>query len=155
VVKKVQIKEAFFEAMNQGYANPDSKKSSISILPRSKCTTYKKGNFLVIDMWFTSKLNNKSFGITIIWYKQSPVWFMAYAGEYEKEVIPFLKKVLALTYKNKSFHGGRGVPSYHSDGMHYGNNQDRSGFEDFSGKETVYKDRKVRGWHKYWGMCLI
>ncbi|NIP33189.1 hypothetical protein GWO25_04865, partial [Candidatus Saccharibacteria bacterium] len=60
--------------MNKGYADPEAKKSSISILPGSKYTTFRKGHFLVIDLWFTSKLNRKSFGITIIWYKQSPVW---------------------------------------------------------------------------------
>ncbi|NIP33188.1 hypothetical protein GWN26_10250, partial [Candidatus Saccharibacteria bacterium] len=54
-----------------------------------------------------------------------------------------------------SFHGGRGVPSYHADGIHYSNNQTRSGFEDFGGKETIYKNQEVVGWHKYWGMCLI
>jgi hypothetical protein len=155
VVTKAQIKEAFFEAMLKGYADPKAKRSSIPLLPGSKYTTYKKGNFLIIDLWFRTKLNNKSFGITIIWYKQSPVWFMVYAGEYQEEAISFLKKVLTRTYTNKAFHGGRGVPSYLDAGMSYGNNQTKAGFEDFSGKETIYKGQETLGWHKYWGMSLI
>ena len=155
MVTEIQIIEVFFEAMLKGYANSDAKKSSISILPNSKYTTYKKGNFLVIDLWFTSKQNNKSFGITIIWHKLSPVWFMVYAGEYEKEAIPFLKKILAQTYTSKKFYGGRGVPSCHDSGMHYSNNLPVNVFKDFSGKETVYKNQERLGWHKYWGMSLI
>lgn len=150
-----EMKEVFFESMNGGYANPKAEKSSVKLLPNSKYTTYKKGTFLVIDLWFTSKFNNKSFGITIIWYKQSPVWFMVYAGEYEHDATLFLKDVLAQTYKNKSFHGGRGVPSYVGSKFTYHNNQTKSGFEDFGGKETIYKKHEVRGWHKYWGMSLI
>lgn len=146
---------AFFDAMLKGYSNPKAEKSSISILPNSKYTTYRKDFFLVIDLWFKSKLNNKSFGITIIWYKLNPVWFMVYAGEYEKEAIPFLKKVLAQTYTSKKFYGGRGVPSCHDSGIHYSNNLTKNDFKDFSGKETVYKNQKIQGWHKYWGMSLI
>jgi len=155
MVTMEEIRELFFDAMEKGYANPKAQKKTIAALPRSKMTLHQKDDLMLIDIWFTTNWSNKSFGSTIIFYKKNPVWFMCYAGEYKPEAIPFLKQVLHHSYSRKKWHGGRGVPSYHDANLHYANNQNRSGFEDFNGKESIYKMQESLGWHRYWGMSLL
>jgi hypothetical protein len=179
----VGLQDFFFEAALATYAGNASKRS-IEGLPGSKVYRYEKGNYLYIDTYFTN--GDQSGGQTIIYIKsftnpvevygvsvQDPCWVPAWIMQYhgwckndDKEVLDFLKEVLAKTYQTKSFCGGRGYPSFESidDMLNYRNDWYGT-FNQFDGEETIDKqveDPEAMGlertdvfWHRFQGMTLL
>lgn len=156
--------------MQDGYAG-NAKKSTITELPNSKVITFKKGKWTVVDCYFVTLLSNSSFGTTIIYYDDVPVWMMQYHGEYPKEAIPFLKRALRSCYDHGKFVGGRGPTTYEErdgQGYTYHNSLPMSDFHsnephNFAGREDIVKYYRYRygvrsrvvGWHEYSGQLLI
>ena len=110
--------KAFFEAMLDGYAGGDNRKSA-KVKGEDGYTTItytsKDGECKVVDRYCTTPLSDKSCGTTTIFYENGsvwvPVWWMSYGGRYPKRVIPFLKESLKWAYEMRDFCGGRGISS--------------------------------------------
>lgn len=158
-----RILPVFFAAMQDGYAG-NAKKSTITELPNSKVITFKQGRWTVVDCYFVTPLSNFSFGTTIIYYDDVPVWMMHYWGEYPKEVIPFLKQALRANYEFGRFEGGRG-PRMYSDPdnfkrLEYFNFPEHNDNPlNFKGREEIKKYglplNRIVGWHEYSGQLLL
>ncbi len=144
MVKLKEIEEFFLEASRQTYA-ADAPKTTIAELPKSKVLRYERGDWLYVDLYFSA--NGKSFGQTIVWHQDQPVWGMQYRGDWDKSderVIPFLKSALKTAYDQGEFRGGRG-PEYfeNADGsLKYINHLPNSIFTNFSGDEKIYASGK-------------
>ena len=148
----------FFQAMKNGYASSPAK-GTIAELPGSKTITFQDGNLQLVDCWFAAD-NGRSFGNTIIFKDEKPIWMMHYWGHYDKGVISFLKKALAENYNRDhsftyDFNGCRGPKLFNGVGMTYVNLiAHKSLFEEFAGHEEIIGDHIVRGWHYYHGWML-
>jgi len=162
------LKEAekhFFAAMGSGWA-AGVKGTPVLEMPGYEKIVYQCNDIRVVDCWGISD-QGKSEGTTRIWHFKepiwNPIWVMHYGGFYPKEVIPFLKEALMMSYKRSEFNGGRG-PSWYSNnsGVQYFNNSDPViYFSQFNGSERICSskglesgDREV-GQHDFWGMALI
>jgi hypothetical protein len=153
----------FFAAMLTGWA-ADVKGKPVPDMPGYKrIPPYKRDGFCIVDQYCVGE--KCSAGTTTIWYKESwyegsPIWFMSYGGYYNKEHVPFLKKMLLVAYMNDKFIGGRGPESFTAPLGHllyrnYLNVNELNTFEKFSGREVLYNDFVEVGHHEYWGMALI
>ena len=76
------IPSVFFDAMRNGYAKEGIKKGKIAELPGSKTIPFAAGNFMLLDCYLVTPLHPHSFGQTIIWCDNVPVWVMSYQGWY-------------------------------------------------------------------------
>ena len=148
---------AFFKAMMDGYVGGTSRKSVKTKTPDGYTNiVFVDGDYRVEDRYHTIVIPEKkdhSEGKTSIFHQNVLVWEMFYEGHYPDEVIPFLKKVLAETYKREKFVGGRG-PVHFSDDQHaYTNIVERVDFTDFSGVEAIQPvpGGFTIGYHKYHG----
>ncbi len=154
-----QIRNTFFTAMRNGYAS-DAPKGTVIDLPCSKTIRFKLGAFDVIDLYFVNPESDYSFGFTVIWHNNHPVWVMQYAGQYPKELIPFLKRALRRNYEQSIFTGGRGPDFYEEagDNLLYTNCPAINDFSNFMGREEIMSRKrdgaKLEGWHRYFGFLL-
>ncbi|MBI2063959.1 MAG: hypothetical protein HYT65_03140 [Candidatus Yanofskybacteria bacterium] len=157
------IKSFFFEAMKSGWAMPVPK-VPVADLPGSKSIPFKKGALSLLDYYFVSPGSNSSYGTTVIWIAEKPVWVMHYGGWYDKRAIPFLKRALMRNYSENVFTGGRG-PERLEDNDHilqYLNRVEQNDFRGFQGYEYiiatsyhagVHSGQKL-GEHHYFGGLL-
>lgn len=123
--------------------------------------------FVVVDRWFSGPGSDFSFGTTTVAFQDDDnvVWGMVYWGSFKAESLPFLRQILAETYRNQEFVGGRGPEVYrsHDGAMLYHNLLDpnKEDFEFFSGQEVLQTSQKseggpiVLGSHHYAGMSLL
>lgn len=132
------IQSFFFEAMKSGWAVPVPK-VPIANLPGSKSIPFTRGVFSLLDYYFISPGSNSSYGTTVIWVAENPVWVMHYGGWYDKRVIPFLKRALARNYEQNIFLGGRGPESLEGDDhtLQYLNHVEQNDFGGFRGREYI------------------
>ena len=151
-----EIESVFFAAMQNGYASA-TQEITVPGMPGSRLIEFKQGIYTVKDFWFVAPNTPHSFGQTIIWADEIPVWQMQYMGEYCEEAIPFLKQALKANYEVGNFHGGRGPRLYvaNQDGFKYINDTDTPGFTYFQGNETIYKNDVYLGSHRYQGSVLF
>ena len=150
---------AFFQAMLAGYAG-DGKGVVREVTPDGhKTLTWENEEFRIVDRYCVAEDCRSSAGTTTIFFNGMPIWWMAYAGQYTKSAIPFLKKALAHAYTKGEFHGGRGPIRFQDGSMTYRNHQGNSGFSfgSFDGFEQIIAEDAVEalGYHKYFGMLLI
>lgn len=151
-----KAQEVFFEAMLQGYANPNISKGTIPSILGSKIIPFEKENFKVIDAYLTHPNSIRSTGVTIILYENQPIWVMHYHGRYQEEAIPFLKDVLHTAYHKAYFSGGRGINPSENNSFLYINRIEENLFSSFRGKEEIYKhDGSLLGFHEYFGGSLL
>lgn len=143
-----EAKKHFFAAMLEGWVGGGELKDVPGMLGLKK-TEYQAEDFRVLDQFGGSAL---SYGVTLIWYCDIPVWVMNYAGQYPKEYIPYLKRALVYAYKNRCFLGGRGLPAYlmrdaYDDPMILYTNDvsPKSDFTRFSGEERLALSSCVPG----------
>src|SRR3989344_4922518 len=92
-----QIGIFFFDAMKQGWATP-VKKIPIPQLPGSKSISFRSGELSLLDYYFVTPGFNSSYGTTVIWVAEIPVWIMHYGGFYDKQAISLLKAALRNAY---------------------------------------------------------
>ncbi|MDI6734524.1 MAG: DUF5680 domain-containing protein [Patescibacteria group bacterium] len=155
-VGRKKVEEVFFDAMLNGWANPDIEKTTLPHFPRSKAIWFRRGNFMVLD-WYL-KNGTESMGNTIIWEEGIPTWMMSYGGSYPKEAIPFLKEALLVAYQKRGFFGGRGpiFYFYQNDKYVYINTTMRNNFASFLGAEKIVlkENSAIVGFHTYWGRLL-
>jgi len=153
------IENAFFEAMQSGYAQ-SVVKGKIVELPGAKsiCYVTHDNRFQVRDTWLVGHDgSDKSSGFTIIWNDGAPVWMMHYGGWYTELAISFLKSCLHKAYaEERVFYGGRG-PTFVRDGAFtYVNDIEVNLFDKFKGSETVFNiDGQQFGYHWYRGGSLL
>jgi len=154
--ESAEIRGAFFDAMIEGWANPNIKKVPLPGLPNSKSIRFKKGIFVVTDTYVKNSESGKSAGFTLITRAGQPVWVMNYGGFYPAEAIPFLKSALMAAYQKREFCGGRGPALFESSDYVYSNSLKVDVFGYFEGEEEV-KTRVGNpvGWHTYWGISLL
>jgi hypothetical protein len=152
-------KKAFFEAMMDGYAGGNCKKSIKTKTPDGHVVIeFTTGDYKVVDDYRTTPHSSKSAGTTTILYKNDPIWWMCYGGFYKKEVISFLKSALRRAYEKNEFSGGRGPRVWSDDDFIYSNETPRTtNFEWFSGREEIadHHSDEILGMHDYWGMSLL
>jgi hypothetical protein len=150
-----QVLSVFFAAMQDGYAK-SPKKGTISELPGSKTIPFELGEFKLLDCYLITPDTPHSFGQTIIWHKDVPVWTMSYQGWYLKNAISFLKQALGEAYNHSDFYGGRGPHFFTNDGMVYVNNVEApNDWKHFRGREEVFdRNGQSVGWHEYQGLLL-
>ncbi|MFA6269748.1 MAG: DUF5680 domain-containing protein [Candidatus Paceibacterota bacterium] len=166
-VLKVDIlkgaKAAFFEAMLDGYAGGENRKS-IKTSGNDGYTTItyttEDSKYRVVDRYCTTPLSDWSAGTTTIFYRVNliwvPVWWMEYNGFYYKNVIPFLKSAIRQSYEMEIFNGGRGPARYNDSGIEY-NNIWSGDFERFLGREEI-EDKlngELLGFHSFSGRSLL
>lgn len=158
-----RIQEAFFEGMRNGYIT-GIKGIPVRNMPGYRQVITKFENWKVTDMWIAKSHGVFSAGITTIFHKNTPVWFMSYEGWYKDGgALSFLKTVLSKAYTSEEFCGCRGASNFSQciDGRFYCNRWDGS-FKMFKGIEKMYLDqkhlyrsrKKVIGMHTYRGMIL-
>lgn len=160
--------EVFFKAMMSGYAGNSNR--AVKTTTNNGCTKkveYTEGDYTVTDTWHTHPESDKSSGSTLITFQGIPIWWMAYSGNYPKEVIPFLKEALRETYGKNNFIGGRGPTDFVKDQYWYKNcprlspGGDFTEFCDFAGSEAIYRNTNFEGpgemigYHHYHGQSLI
>lgn len=154
--------EVFFAALRDGYCGNKENTIKGSTPRGTKTLTFVSGNFMVVDEYQTSPHSDFSAGTTTIFYcdirnNWFPVWWMAYGGEYPKEVILFLKETLSQNYQTNIFFGGRGPAHYRSEksGLVY-ENLCAGDFNRFQGMEEIWdiEHRRI-GFHKFFGMAMI
>jgi hypothetical protein len=152
------LKDAFFAAMQNGYAKGAVEKTTIQELPCSKVITYRHGIYVVRDVYQVTTNSDASFGTTVISVEDNPLWMMQYQGHYRKGDIPFLKRALMKAYAENRFVGGRGPESYAEDKLAYRNNlgSESDNFTHFRGREEIWEvdTAECVGWHEYQGMLL-
>lgn len=149
------IEATFFRAMLEGYV---SNKASLRdpTLPWAWTHLYYDKPWHVIDTWEKTKWTNQTGGVIRIYFEETPVWMMQYFGAYRPEVIEFLKMALFENYRSCVFHGGRGPARYSHENLEYINIvADGSSFQNFHGQESVYRDDKLLGEHRYHGGLMI
>jgi hypothetical protein len=153
-----EAREAFFLAMMAGYASVARvEKRTILELPGSKMIRFEYGRYTIIDTWWTVPDSPYSFGQTIIYRDDIPVWVMQYQGDYAEDAIPFLKEALREAYSNRNFIGGRGPAKYERDGWYYENHSVRkpgstsimvaNSFQMFSTFESIIGPGGWKGYH--------
>lgn len=154
-----RCQETFFELMLAGYAT-DTEPEIITRFDGDRGTKRNTwnglGGWLGIDEWRTSPLGDGSNGTTSIYYNKMLVWEMQYGGAYPEEVIPFLRRTLAITYTQRVWCGGRGPESHHDGPLSYHNEIEYGDFANFKGEETIFRldDEKgdtELGYHSYRG----
>lgn len=151
----------FFAAMQDGYAKNNGgtkqKKGTILELPGSKTISFVRKDFELLDCWFAPEKTTYSSGQTFIWHKGTLVWAMSYLGQYPEDAIPFLKRALRETYKNREFVGGRGPDLFEGDGMIYINRvEPPNDWRHFRGREEIFDQTGQNiGWHEYQGLLLM
>lgn len=140
--------------MRAGYAGGAHQKTTILGLPGAKVIAFEQEEWLVKDIYFTHRRSDFSSGMTVITCGSQPVWTMSYQGRYEKDVIPFLKRALAVNYDNVEWCGGRGPATFIEDPLTYRNQVMKGHFERFWGREEVLNSAtgRVRGYHDYHGI---
>lgn len=151
----VQTEAFFFKAMIEGYAS-GQRPAAVRGRPGLKEITFVDGEFMLVDQWCKGSRTNSSFGTTTIWRFGDPVWGMQYSGEYEESAILFLKQVLARTYLQRRFIGGRGEEVFLMDNLLYTNRMVHNTFISFDGREEIV-DReagRLLGYHDYRGMYI-
>ncbi|MEK7552098.1 MAG: DUF5680 domain-containing protein [Patescibacteria group bacterium] len=149
------VQEFFFDGMLAGWCGTGSPKGDIAELPGSRKFTFISGEFQMVDCFMVNSHSNKSSGMTIIFYRDQPVWMMHYGGWYDEKAIPFLKTCLQKAYKKRQFLGGRGPMLARGRGLFYQNQPRSSGFDDFSGEEWISGPTRFFGRHWYHGMSLL
>jgi hypothetical protein len=154
ILKEAQI--VFFEALLEGYAGKTKSIKKITSPNGYKTLTFSKGDFTVLDMYCVTPYSDCSCGTTTIFYKDKPVWWMSYGGEYPKKVILFLKKVLRQSYEVGEFNGCRGRKNV-CFGSYLYMNHFVGDFSFFQGEEKIFEEKKGEhlGHHRYFGMSLI
>lgn len=152
-----EIQEVFFDAMAAGWALEKPDKVAIDEFPGMRSILFNKGDFRVLDNYFTTPHSNRSEGWTIIWYQLQPVWTMHYGGWYTEEAIPFLKSCLRQAYvEERRFYGGRGPERIHNGYHSYTNHVEEAHFSKFSGREEVRVHiHHFLGYHWYRGGSLL
>jgi hypothetical protein len=149
-----QIRDFFFRAMLQGYAEQDGGK--IQKFPRCSQFVWQEGNLSIIDTWYVSPGSDKSAGHTVIFLEDVPVWFMSYGGQYQESAIPLLKQALKQAYQERRFLGGRGISRAEGTDLYYINVPRVNDFAKFCGREEITnRNKNLLGFHEYWGMALI
>lgn len=152
------VEQFFFQAMKSGWATPVPK-SPIPGLPGSKSIPFRRDDFTLIDYYFVASGSNASYGSTVIWVANRPVWVMHYGGWYKKEVIPFLKAALREAYSQNQFFGGRGPQRYTNNEylFLYCNKWIEGYFGNFHGLEYVLDEHRNQrlGEHRYFGGLMI
>ena len=163
--RRDEILPVFFQALMNGYAG-NAEETTIPALPGSKLIPFQLGPFKVFDCYHVSPKPGAdtsalySFGQTIIWHEDVPVWMMQYQGAYDEQVIPFLKRALHHAYRSNNFVGGRGSRLYQDDEKLYvytNRVEPPNDWTHFRGREEVFStamDGALRGWHEYQGMLL-
>ncbi len=132
-----QIKTFFFEAMRRGWATPGP--TPIPGLPGSKSIPFRIREYSLLDYYFVAPGSKSSYGTTVIWVAERPVWIMHYGGWYDKRVIPFLKRALMRNYGNNIFFGGRGPARLEGEDhtLQYLNEVEQNDFSNFRGYEHI------------------
>jgi hypothetical protein len=158
-----QVKAFFFEAMRRGWAAPVPK-APILGLPGSKSIPFRLGEYSLLDYYFVTPGLKSSYGTTVIWAAERPVWVMHYGGWYEEGVIPFLKRALMRNYKDNVFLGGRGPEQFEGEDhtLQYLNNVELNFFCNFRGHEYIISTSdqsgavpgSLMGEHLYFGGLL-
>lgn len=165
-----ELKDFFFEAAYATYAGGGAMKGSIPDLTGSKVYRYERDDLSYIDTYFVN--GQSSGGQTLIYLNNKPVWIMQYHGwcrDDNTEVLTFLKQVLAETYGDKEFCGGRGKYSIDhwksGDGPYVYENipalpLPSEEFVNFMGHERIMTrpwkcdDSHVLFWHRYQGYLM-
>lgn len=158
------LEEFFFEAMQNGYAVSASSAPVVG-LPGSKSIRYRRGDLLLVDLWFVAPHSSVSHGMTVISLAGSPVWVMHYGGWYYEKTIPFLKRAIARNYDQRVFLGGRGPQRLEGEGhtLQYLNAVEQNGFANFRGRESIiaasrqtgFPEGQLLGEHRYFGGLML
>ena len=162
-----KIQDFFFEAMKSGWAQPVPKIPLPEQFYGGKAIPYRRevqDGFYLLDYYFVNPDSNYSYGTTVIWFDDKPVWMMHYGGWYDEKVIPFLKRALARNYNENVFLGGRGPERLEGEDhtLQYLNRVEKNDFSDFRGCEEIITTSEQwkmpvgtpMGKHRYFGGTL-
>lgn len=152
-----QLKDFFFEAALATYAGDGEKIPSEEIAPGFEGYRFVRGNHVYVDKYAVN--GSGSFGQTVIWLDDKPIWFMQYKGFcHDKRAITVVKQAMREAYAQRQFIGGRGIKTLRVDDLAYGNSGNGS-IERFNGSDWVAdhtdgKDAMVF-WHDYRGGLIM
>ncbi len=147
------LKGFFFEAALATYAGDGEKIPDEEIAPGFKGHRFVRGEYVYVDKYAVNGI--QSFGQTVIWLDEMPVWFMQYHGFcHDKRASELVKKAMREAYMQRQFIGGRGIKHLRVDDLGYGNSGSNL-IEKFNGVDWVthYVDDKefMTFWHDYGG----
>lgn len=151
------IKEFFFEAALATYAGSGPKMPIGQTPPGFKGYKFGRDRYLYQDI-YSAVGTHHSFGQTVIWMDDKPIWFMQYHGFCrDKRASEVAKQAMRAAYVERQFIGGRGIKRLEQGNLQYGNNGMRS-FGDFNGQDWVSEMKNGRDamlfWHRYHGGLL-
>ncbi len=160
----IAAEEFFLEAAQRTYAAdvPEVKNPNVS---GERGYRYERGELSYLDR-YTVGTNGWSFGQTIIWQEDQPIWWMHYHGRARMPAVTgFLKDALMAAYVEGRFIGGRGPFAFHraeiSPSLYLNRPRPSSTFVDFAGREeiiaaaTTCDERAILFWHEYRGSALV
>lgn len=147
----------YFAAMREGYGS-GKKPITLHEIPGGKQFRFDdpESNVSVIDTYLSTPDGIGSAGMTVLLFRDEPIWSMQYSGRYKPEALPLLHEALQAAYQQEQWHGGRGLPVYEREGWHYTNHVDLpSSFFLFRGIERIYDPSgELAGYHLYSGEWL-
>ena len=150
------IENIFFDAMSEGFANPETHAKTVSTKEGWRKAEYYMEQWAVVDEWQITPHSDFSIGSTLVRFDHVPVWGMQYWGRYEQNAIPFLKTALVEEYGKRRFTGGRGPVTFTAGDLHYANDVLENGFCEFRGYEMIATSDSTRlGFHRYHGGLMI
>ncbi|MFA4955191.1 MAG: DUF5680 domain-containing protein [Patescibacteria group bacterium] len=150
-----RLQNFFFAAASVTYAG-NGPKFTDPERPGVKIYRFADDILRYVDEYYVN--GAKSFGSTVIWQDDQPVWHMQYRGFcHDKQASELVKKAMRAAYQEHIFAGGRGVDliegelKYHNVAMH--------SFGEFHGSDCVGTMTKGKDnllfWHKYSGGLLV
>lgn len=155
----------YFQAMLAGSLG-EKKKPGTRVSSLNNMTVTRIGNFSLLNrLWVRQDNGNFTGDIIILWWQDTrsqPIWSMTCSGQFPRQTLPFLRKVLIDTYKEEVFAGGRGLEKVEDQDQRFiylnliGFGGDK--FNEFEGQEWIscfHNHERVIGSAKYSGRSLI
>lgn len=161
-----EIEQFVYEAASEGYGSENVATQKQPKLPGAVVISYARGTFLYLDTYYTAPGSQRSSGMTVVMYRDTPVWTMLYGGWYPDELIPFLKESLRQYNPSSGvFTGCRGPLIFVGEEYRYENYPRQGTFGNFEGEEYILQadapsirtsgKKFVLGSHWYKGMSLL
>lgn len=157
--KVEDIQQAFFAAMVRYYETVVYHEGEL----QPKFWRDNQGLFTVEVAQLSNRGTGFSFGHTVIFYRNQPVWVMQYQGWCDPPMIPFLKQALLANYRQGIFCRGRGPEKFAGEVggqlATYLNLDKRVGREGdfivFDGAEMISQSKVTKEFHSFQGILLF
>ena len=145
------IEVAFLDGM-AARNNPKVKKPRPPAQPGARTSRIPAGEYTLEYAYFMPDGSYETPGMVFMYHQDRPnvpVFWMFFAGRYEPEVVPFLRKCLDRAYEKREFLCGRGPELVVGEKYVYVNSMIKNTISDFECRESIFGvDGKSYGRHR-------